>query len=198
MNQRLDESRRVVEALEAVGLQVESVYDLVNSSTSYPEAIPTLVELLRNGIRDERVAEGVVRALGVKEARGVAAAPLVEEFKRAPSDRWTYKWAIGNALLVVADKSVVGDICGLVSDKRHGRAREMLVQTLGRFKLPEVKQLLMQLLEEDDLTLHVLIALGKLRAVESKDLIARHLDDPRPAVSRAAQKALARLDVGAS
>ena len=150
MRDTQDDGTRVVQALADAGVAVGSVYDLVNTATPYSAAIPVLAELLADGIEDERVAEGVVRALGVKEARGIAARPLLEAFRRAPSDRWTYKWTIGNSLYVVADRTVVEDIMRLATDKAHGRSREMLVATLGRFKTPATTRVLIELLDDAD------------------------------------------------
>ena len=80
-----DEDEMVAEALRAVGVQVRSVYDLVNTKESYPEAIPVLLELLPR-VRNDRIKEGVVRALTVREARPVAAKPLIREFLDLPAN----------------------------------------------------------------------------------------------------------------
>jgi HEAT repeat protein len=190
----IEEGRRVAQAISDAGVPVESVYDLVNSDRPYPNAVPVLVRLLENGIEDERVAEGVVRALAVKEAKGVAGPALVSTFRRAPQDRWTYKWAIGNTLYAVADEQVIPEIISLVRDRRHGRAREMLVETLGRFRTPDATAALIELVQENDLVLHAIRALGKHQAEEARDHIARYLNDPRPAVKRAAERTLAKLN----
>lgn len=69
MTQLENEDRRVVNELQAVGIKVDGVFDLVNSRRSYKEAIPVLVKLM-SSIEDARIKEGVVRALAVKEAVG--------------------------------------------------------------------------------------------------------------------------------
>src|SRR5262245_53969233 len=54
----------IVEGLRAIGLKVDSVWDLVNTSVPYPEAIPVLLAHLQREYPD-RVREGVARALAV-------------------------------------------------------------------------------------------------------------------------------------
>ena len=76
--------------------------------------------------------------------------------------------AIGNSLYVVADRSVVEDIIRLATDKTHGRAREMLVATLGRFKTPETTRVLIELLDDADVAAHAAKALGKQKAAEAR------------------------------
>jgi hypothetical protein len=53
------------------------------------------------------IKEGIIRALTARQARGVADGWLIAEFRRlGPADGDTalsLKWAIGNALSVVAD-----------------------------------------------------------------------------------------------
>ena len=188
---------RVVRALQETGLAVESVYDLVNSPRPYPQAIPVLLRLLGD-VEDDRTKEGIVRALGVKEARGVAAPALIEEFKRIDPEqtgsRQDLKWAIGNALSVVMDETVFDDVAQLLRDKRHGDAREMLVLGVARLKDRRSEGLLMQLLDDDELAGHAIIALGRLKAKRARPRIEQYLQHTKPWIRREARKALERID----
>jgi hypothetical protein len=58
----------IVAALHSVGVQADSVWDLVNSPESYPEALPVLLEHLERGGYPDRVMESLGRALAVKPA----------------------------------------------------------------------------------------------------------------------------------
>jgi hypothetical protein len=81
MDRRIEEDSRIVAVLKKqAGIDVKSVFDLVNSKTSYPDAIPVLLGFLPN-ISDNWIKEGVVRALAVREARGKVDVALVNEFK---------------------------------------------------------------------------------------------------------------------
>ncbi len=58
----------IVAALRAVGVQVDSVWDLVNTSEPYPAALSVLMEHLERGGYPDRVMESLGRALAVKPA----------------------------------------------------------------------------------------------------------------------------------
>lgn len=56
---------------------------LCNTARSYPEVIPTLVELLAS-VRHPDVKNAIARALTVKEARGIANKALIETLQQTP------------------------------------------------------------------------------------------------------------------
>jgi HEAT repeat protein len=193
MSERIRGSREVVEALCVVGLPVSSVWDLVNSKESYPQAIPVLLKCLQMEM-DPRVKEGVVRALTVREARTIAAKPLVQEFLKVSEPDSSLKWAIGNALAVVADDSVFEEIAGLVSDSTNGRSRQMLVEALGRMKNPRAVDLAISLLDEEEVAGHAIVALRKLRAKRARPFIEPFLKHPMPWIRNEANRTLAAFD----
>lgn len=58
----------IVADLRHAGVEVDSVWDLVNTSVPYPDALPVLLEHLERGGYPDRVVEGVARALAVEPA----------------------------------------------------------------------------------------------------------------------------------
>jgi hypothetical protein len=58
----------IVADLRAAGVSVDSVWDLVNTSEPYPNALPVLIEHLERGGYPDRVVESLGRALAVKPA----------------------------------------------------------------------------------------------------------------------------------
>ena len=136
----------------------------------------------------------VLAALAGRDC-GSAAPVLIEEFRKASDPAGTgLGWVIGNALSVVADDSVFDQIAELAQDRRYGRARQMIVWGLGRSsKDPRAVPLLAGLLDDQDVTAHAVIALGKLRPAGVRPSVERLLDHPQAIVRRAAKKALARL-----
>jgi hypothetical protein len=69
---RVQELRRaeqtIVSDLTRAGVEVSSVWDLVNTSEPYPAALPVLLEHLERGGYPDRVMESLGRALAVKPA----------------------------------------------------------------------------------------------------------------------------------
>lgn len=193
---RSTEDARITAALnQKAGLSVQSVFELVNSKNAYPQAIPILLECLPS-IGDKWIKEGVVRALSVKEARGIADRVLVNEFDLiSPMDRelQSLKWAIGNALSVVATDVVQDHLVALALDRKHGKSREMIVVALANFRNRRIVDVLIKLLDDDEVCGHAIVALAKLKAREAVPLIQRFNNHSRPWVRREAEKALDKL-----
>ena len=195
------EDRRAVAALREAGVHVGSVYDLVNTSRPYPEAIPTLIRLLSE-IDEDRIKEGVARALTVKEARGLAAPPLLREFEAIPPDasqsRQHLKSAIGNALTVVATRDVLEEIVRMAANPAHGWPRDSLLDILGKRQMRDARSPAILLAALDDPWPGVVVAaaasLAKLGIRDARPRISRLLDHSDSLIRRKAKAALARLD----
>ena len=121
-------ARPVVEALQTVGVEVSSVWDLVNTSAPYPEAISVLLEHFV-GDYPGRVIEGISRALAVREGWS----PILRVFE-ASSDPTALgaKWGMACALSVLGDDSVLSDVERVLRERRHGENRGPLLDILAR------------------------------------------------------------------
>src|SRR5687767_5426959 len=107
------EDELIVRALREEGVDVTSVFDLVNDRASHPEAVPVLLRVLPQ-VTDAWMKQGIVRALTDPAAKGVAARPLIEELEAArDAGQMSLAWAIGNALTVVATDAVLDDLLRL-------------------------------------------------------------------------------------
>jgi len=190
------EEASLVQALAAAGVVVSSVWELVNSAHKYPSAIPVLIKHLKTPYHP-KIREGIARALTIPEAKPIAARALIEAFQHEPAGADSgVKWALANALTVVADDSVLDDLIALVQDKRHGAARTMLTLALGNMKNPRAGDVLLELLQDDEVVEHALTALGTLRTKQAKQPIQRLLHHSQLGVRKAAKQALAKIDRG--
>ena len=200
MTQISEEHARVLQALRRVGVDADSVDDLVNDRVRYgKEALRVLVDLLPT-ITDDGLKESVARALGVPAARGIAVQPLLDAFRYARLDdkarEASLRWAIGNALSTVADASVVPDLIELIRDRQYGMARQMLLSALGRIKDPRAVDTVIEALEEEELAGHALQALEKLRPSRAERAVQKFVSHPVPWIRRAAERALASIRSG--
>jgi HEAT repeat protein len=135
--------------LAAVGIDIDLVWDLVNSRRSFPEAIPILLKHLGRPY-DDRTREGIARALTDKVARRYAR-ELIEAFQVEDDSKHHFvKWAIGNALTVTAARNHLPEIINLALDPKHGKARAILLLILHRSTKPEAKAAILQLLSDPD------------------------------------------------
>jgi HEAT repeat protein len=180
--------------LAKLGVHVDSLDPLINTAVDYRVAVPLLISWLPR-VSYLPVKESLVRALTLKEAKGVAAGPLVEEYRKAPAyEESSLKWTIGNALSVVADDSVFDDIAELVRNKQHGRAREMLAIALGNMKDPRAVPLLMEVLDDEQVAGHALAGLRKLAPAEARSKVEPFLNHPKTWVRKEAQRTLKAID----
>jgi len=187
------DSAPVVSDLIEAGFDVEWISDLYSKRYNYKDAIPILLRWLPK-IDNLDVKESIVRALSVPWAKPIAASILIEEFHKMPNESNTgIKWAIANALSIVADDSVFAEIVELLQDTRHGASREMLAVSLGNMKDPSAQDVLIGLLDDNQITGHVIIALGKLKSEKARPAIEPFVSHPKAWVRKEAKKALLKI-----
>jgi HEAT repeat protein len=189
--------RALIEELRAVGVPVKSLSDLLNRS--YREAVPVMLDWLRHidkvPVADRaKLREMLVRCLSVPVARGVAAPVLIEEFQQArDTSGLGIRWVIANALSVVADETVFDDLVTIARDRSYGRAREMLMLAIARTENPKAVDVLLELLNDDEVAGHAVMALGNLGERKARPAVEQFLEHPKPWVREEAKKALVKL-----
>jgi HEAT repeat protein len=178
------------------GLPIQRLDELLQLGPEYRRALPILLRWLPRA-SDPSAKEAVVKVLSVPWAKPLAAPVLIDEFKRLPDDTGTgLRWTIGNALAIVADDEVFDDIVALLRDRRYGRAREMLALSLGNVRDPRAVDVLIELLQDDDVAGHAVIALGELRASRAVTYVEQLLSHPKAWVRKEARKALVKMAEG--
>lgn len=119
----------IVVDLRAAGVDVNSVWDLVNTSDPYPGALPVLMEHLERGGYPDRVMESLGRALAVK--------PAVAYWERL-KERWLNARDSGEevgaavALAASATKRQVDDLIGFLAVEQRGESRLYFVRSIAR------------------------------------------------------------------
>lgn len=187
------EANKIRLELEKVGVNIDDIYDLVNTKMQYPNAIPVLINLLREGIETASIKEGIIRALAVKQAIGKATPILMDEYMRTSKDNMSLRWAIGNTIYTTITKDDIDSILPIVSDKSNGISRQMFVTALGKVNSDKVENVLIKLLHDDEVIVHAIQALGRMRSNKAKKRIVELLNHPKLLVRKEAQKALSRI-----
>lgn len=123
----------LVEELRTAGFEVESAWDLVNTSTPYPAALPILLEHLGRPYPD-RVREGIARSLAVRDAK-FGWETLVRLYRDEPAGS-DAKHGLAAALAAVSDDDVVDELVSLAGDPAHGESRILLLRGLKRSRAP--------------------------------------------------------------
>jgi HEAT repeat protein len=195
MEEIIKVSAPILDDLTHLGFEVNSISDLYTKKINYKDAIPLLLYWLPN-VNNIFVKEAIVRAISVSWAKPVAAPILINEFIKAGTGYSSLKWAIGNALSIVANDSVYKEIINLVQDTRNGKAREMLVIALGEMKEPQVEDVLINLLSDEQMVGYAIIALGKLKSKKAFPEIEKFQLHSEPWIRREAKKALTKIENG--
>lgn len=113
--------------LAKVGCDVDSVWDLVNSDRSYAAAIPTLLDHFHRPYHKD-IRNGIVRALTVKEAKGVVSGDIIDALKSEEDAE--NRWVLANALTVVAERANRQAIHTLLDDPAYEDVSERLIEAL--------------------------------------------------------------------
>jgi len=157
-----DEKERVDE-LTSEGATVSSVWDLVNTKKTYPNAIPVLIKHLSKKYHYKN-KEGIVRALSVKEAMGKATPALIEEYNKTPKELASYLWAIGNSVFTTITIIDVEKVLEIVKENSNGESRHMFILALNKVRSEKVDQVLRDLLNDKEVATYASKALGKFKS----------------------------------
>jgi HEAT repeats len=187
------DTNRIKSELGKVGICVNNIYELVNIKKPYPLAIPVLIDLIKEDFEDIREKEGVVRALAVKEAIGMAGPVLISEYNRTPKELIFYRWAIGNTVYSIITENDIESILQIVQNKENGMSRQMFVAALGKVGSGKVEEVLIKLLDDEEVIPHALEALGRLKSKRAKEKISTLILHPKSLIKKEAQKALKKI-----
>lgn len=119
--------RPIVADLNRVGTNVDSVWDLVNTSEPYPEALPVLLKHLERGGYPDRVMEGLGRALAVKPA--IAYWDRLKALYLAPRTPGEED-GTAVALAACATRTQLDDLIGFLSLAERGESRIYFIRPI--------------------------------------------------------------------
>ncbi|MEF2253450.1 hypothetical protein [Ralstonia solanacearum] len=151
--------------LHAIGLSINFVSDLVNTTERYEEAIPVLLRHLLMPYSDV-TRETIARSLAVPEPEVQKAWPLlIEEYRKAPmgwgikapGDTKEYrlgaKDGLACALSAAVTDETLPELIALAKDRTQGESRVLLLSALKkrRNKNPLAKQAIEELASDPDL-----------------------------------------------
>jgi HEAT repeat protein len=161
---KTEDKERLMQEVRAKGIKIDKVGDLMRVGIQHKNLIPIIVRYMQEA-DDEHDKDFLARCLGVR-GFNEASRPLIQEFYKMKDNR--RKWAVGNSLSIIKDKNSLPDLLKIVQEKEHETARQMIVNSLGSgaFKGDGVKETLINLLDDDDVVLNAIYALGKMRDPE--------------------------------
>jgi HEAT repeat protein len=155
----------MLRALVEAGLDVSEfgAFSSVRASTfDYSRATPILIEWLPR-IDQPQLVEAIARCLsGERGARGQGAQELMAAFRRLPVGHPGARWAIANALSTIAEPQDADELIRLVQERGNGTDRQMLCRALSRTHDPRAAAVLIELIDDDDVSGHAILELRRL------------------------------------
>ena len=140
----------VVAALAEVGVEVESVWDLVNGKDDhYADAVPVLVEHLRDDSYPDRVREGIARSLSFRKA--APAWPAIVELYRSTTDSFDLQQGLAVAMAGAVTDETVDELVAEAHREEHGESRLLLLLGLERLRTPKARKALEGLADHPEL-----------------------------------------------
>lgn len=210
-------TRPLIAELGEVGYTVDTLDDLRQQKKPWKSALPVLLRWLPR-IDEPSVKDSIVRCLSVPWVGNEATPQLIEEFKKYapmlpnPSSPWignrlmkvpeeekklgpffNLAWAIGNALSIVDVKGFEKKIIELSRNPNYGKARQMVVLGLGRLRVPEAEEAALDLLKDEQVQLHAITALGKMKSKRALFQLEELLTDTHGLIRKEARKAIIKI-----
>lgn len=207
----------LLDELKHLGYEIETLDDLRHQGKPWKTAIPALLRWLPK-IDDPNVKESVVRCLSVPWVGNKATAELIEEFKKyapilpKPTNPWagnqlreipeeekklgpyfSLAWAIGNALSIVDVKGYENQVIELCRNPKYGAARQLVVLGTGRLRSSEVEAAVLDLLNDEQVQMHAIGALGKMKSKRALFELEKLISDKRGEIRKEARKAITKI-----
>lgn len=188
-------------------MSIATISDLVNTREPYPQAYPTLLELLERPLYPIRIREMLVRSLTCKDAHALAFTKLLDLFRninaessqmKADIGYRSYRSALANSLAVMANKNDRSTLKCLASDSRYGNARAAFFDAMRRWSDRDVDNIVMGALQEPFVNVRyaAIDAAGIRRIREAIPALREAEKDENPNIRAVARKALRRIAAG--
>jgi hypothetical protein len=169
-----------VEGAEDLGRFVNDIRYLQPSMFDERAAMPVLLDLLPT-LTDPTLVRAVAAHLRRPWARPTAFGPLVDAFRRWATLSGDAGWQLGDALASAARLNDLPVLLSLVSDTRYGTARQMIVDSLWRFRKSSlVEPALVSLITDPAVALHAMSALRRSIGPASALPYLRQVADDHP------------------
>jgi HEAT repeat protein len=179
----------MIKEINSAGFELEDFNHLPSLKPKHKFLIPILLRYLGKFER-LNTNEMIVRALGVKGFYD-ATSRLIDEYHK--SDNRFYKWAIGNSLSIILDQKYEDEYIEIIKNKANASSRQMVVITLGKLKSIKAIEFFIQLLDDDDIDGHIIMALKYYKNKELIKYIEPFLNHNKSWIRQEAKKSIKKL-----
>lgn len=195
---RKKENEFIVMQLRGAGFKVSDLFDLINFKQTDFGYINLLLELLDSEkVTDPIIKDGIIRAVTVRKAKGIAETKLLKYYQslKTEKEKELIGWSIGNWFEYLYSDSYFDQINEISNDKNNGMSRQMFVLALGKTKKYKVEseKLLLELTFDKEVVLHAIAGLGKLKSANSIERLTELTTDKNKTIKKEAIKALKKI-----
>ncbi|MBQ5649182.1 MAG: HEAT repeat domain-containing protein, partial [Clostridia bacterium] len=118
---------------------------------------------------------------------------LLEDYRSLEATD-SVQWDISDCLYTIRAMKYVDEYIELISDKRYGSNRKMLILLLGERKVEKAIPVLIRLLDDEDVRLHAISALGYFKREEFRPYFERYSGERKAGYGKYARQAIKKLD----
>ena len=110
------DANELIEALKTVGIWIqECLWEFINTRDRYTEAIPLLIKYLPK-LKYEGNIEAVIRALTIKEAKGIACKAVIAAYHRGDKMRFNNHAICATNLRTTLTMDYIDDVVEIISE----------------------------------------------------------------------------------
>lgn len=118
---------------------------------------------------------------------------LLEDFHSKETPNLT-RWFIADCLYQIRSKNFIKEYLDIVSSRMFGRNRQMIILLLGKLKEERAIPILIDLLEDEEVRLHAICALGEFKREDFRCYFERFQNSTHPGWRKYAKTALKKLN----
>ena len=118
---------------------------------------------------------------------------LIEDYYSEKTQDLT-RWFISDCIYQIRSKKFVKEYLDIVANRTFGRNRQMIVLLLGKLKEESAIPILIDLLEDEEVRLHAICALGDFKREEFRCHFERFQNSTQPGWRKYAKEAIKKLN----
>jgi hypothetical protein len=181
--------KELIKEANNIGLVVADFNELNAIKRKIKNLVPILTRYLYM-FEKGNYKDAVVGLLGVK-GFFEATETLLKVYNS--NDKTIDKWSIGDALYVIQDKRFEDDYIKIINDKDNGISRQMIVILLGKLRCEKAIPSLIELLQDEEVNGHAIMALGYFKNSDLIQHIEPFLRHEKKWIQKEAEKAIKKI-----
>ena len=186
---------RFIEELHSLGFVFETSNQALGLMPKYKATVLPIALSYYQLAKEEKQINEQNYFLGFFHFKGLTeVVPMLLNDFNAGETADSTRWFLADCLYQIRSKEYIDRYIEIASNYAFGINRQMIVLLLGKLKAEKAIPLLISLLEDKEVCLQAISALGEFKRVEFRCYFERFQDSPHPGWRKYARIALKKLD----